>query len=61
MAQLWIENGLFVTMNDTNSVFRGHMVVTDDQITYIGEEAPTGLDEQAERLDGEACFYAGAY
>ncbi|WP_442956054.1 amidohydrolase [Paenibacillus sp. MMO-177] len=52
MAQLWIENGLFVTMNDANAVFRGHMVVTDNQITYIGAEAPSGLDEHVERLDG---------
>ncbi|WP_127494078.1 amidohydrolase [Paenibacillus glycanilyticus] len=52
MAQLWIENGLFVTMNDANEVFRGHMVVTDNRITYIGAEAPTGLDEQVERIDG---------
>ncbi|WP_373312724.1 amidohydrolase [Paenibacillus glycanilyticus] len=52
MPQLWIENGLFVTMNDANEVFRGHMVVTDNRITYIGAEAPTGLDEQVERIDG---------
>ncbi|GMK46177.1 N-ethylammeline chlorohydrolase [Paenibacillus glycanilyticus] len=52
MAQLWIENGLFVTINDANEVFRGHMVVTDNRITYIGAEAPTGLDEQVERIDG---------
>nr|WP_236013288.1 amidohydrolase [Paenibacillus glycanilyticus] len=39
-------------MNDANEVFRGHMVVTDNRITYIGAEAPTGLDEQVERIDG---------
>ncbi|MCR2802972.1 amidohydrolase [Paenibacillus soyae] len=40
MNQLWIENGLFVTMNDDRRTVKGHMVVTDDRITYIGEEAP---------------------
>lgn len=52
MKELWIENGLFVTMNETDAVFRGHMVVTDDRITYIGREAPTGLQDNAVKLDG---------
>lgn len=52
MKQLWIENGLFVTMNDVSKVIRGHMVVTDDRITYIGTEAPELIEPDVEKIDG---------
>lgn len=52
MNRLWIENGLFITMEKGVSSFRGHMVVTDDRITYLGEAAPNPLPENAQRLDG---------
>ncbi|RJX38477.1 amidohydrolase [Paenibacillus pinisoli] len=52
MTQLWIENGLFVTMDDEAKTIKGHMVVTDGVITYIGAEPPTGLSPEAEKLDG---------
>ncbi|MUT65441.1 amidohydrolase [Paenibacillus sp. NEAU-GSW1] len=54
MSQLWIENGLFITMNDSEAVLRGHMVVTDDRITYIGAEAPeqASLAPDVQRIDG---------
>jgi len=53
MSQIWIENGYFITMDDKNPTFKGHMVVTDDRITYVGEEAPSGLSEEVERVNGE--------
>lgn len=52
MSQIWIENGLFVTMDDANPTFKGHMVVTDDRITYIGTEAPEQLAEGVQKIDG---------
>ncbi|MEK3881411.1 amidohydrolase [Paenibacillus sp. PL2-23] len=54
MSQLWIENGLFVTMNDDSRTVQGHMVITDDRITYIGAEAPRveQLAPDARKLDG---------
>lgn len=50
MSQLWIKNGLFITMEE--QPFRGHMVVTDDIITYLGKEEPEVVGETAEKLDG---------
>ncbi|MFD1955692.1 amidohydrolase [Paenibacillus thailandensis] len=52
MGQLWIKNGLFVTMEEDKPAFRGHMVIADDRITYIGETAPNPAPEGAEQLDG---------
>jgi 5-methylthioadenosine/S-adenosylhomocysteine deaminase len=52
MSQIWIENGLFVTMDDANPTFKGHMVVTNDRITYIGTEAPVQLSEGVQKIDG---------
>ncbi|MFF2482204.1 amidohydrolase [Paenibacillus sp. NPDC058071] len=52
MSQIWIKNGLFITMDDAKPTVRGHMVVTDDRITYIGEAEPQGLSESVETLDG---------
>lgn len=52
MSQIWIENGLFITMDDANPSFQGHMVVTDDRITYIGTAVPTELTESVEKIDG---------
>ncbi|WP_338551681.1 amidohydrolase [Paenibacillus sp. KS-LC4] len=52
MSQIWIENGRFVTMEDGEHVLQGHMVVTDDRITYIGAEVPTGLQADVQKLDG---------
>ncbi|WP_141501466.1 amidohydrolase [Paenibacillus luteus] len=52
MSQIWIENGLFITMDDANPSFQGHMVVTDDRITYIGTAVPTELTESVVKIDG---------
>ncbi|WP_441942714.1 amidohydrolase [Paenibacillus sp. 2TAB23] len=52
MSQIWIENGLFITMDDAAPSFKGHMVVTDDRISYIGTEAPVGLSDVVEKIDG---------
>ena len=52
MSQIWIENGLFITMDDANPSFKGHMVVTNDRITYIGTEAPEQLSGDVQKIDG---------
>ncbi len=52
MSQIWIENGFFITMDDENPSFKGHMVVTNDRITYIGTEEPAFLDENIQKIDG---------
>ncbi|MFC4777605.1 amidohydrolase [Paenibacillus sp. GCM10023252] len=54
MSQLWIENGTFITMDEDVPVLTGHMVITDDKITYIGEAAPAPvqLQQDVTRLDG---------
>lgn len=52
MNQLWIKNGLFVTMDDTMPTVRGHMVITDDRITYIGAEVPNQLSPHTVIMDG---------
>lgn len=52
MSQIWIENGLFITMDNANMSFKGHMVVTNDRITYIGTGAPEGLSENVQKIDG---------
>ncbi|MGM0880426.1 MAG: amidohydrolase [Bacillota bacterium] len=52
MSQIWIENGLFITMDDAQPTFKGHMVVTDDRITYLGAEAPKQLAEGVQKMDG---------
>ncbi|MDQ0111492.1 amidohydrolase [Paenibacillus harenae] len=55
MSQLWIENGLFVSMDDSRISFKGHMVVTNDRITYLGEAAPvmpTDVAADARKIDG---------
>lgn len=53
MSQIWIENGLFVTMDDQQPLVRGHMVVEHDRITYIGELPPQPLPEHAEKMNGQ--------
>jgi len=45
MNRLWIENGTFVTMDDDRPFLKGHMVVEDDRIVYIGEEAPASAED----------------
>ncbi|MBD2869699.1 amidohydrolase [Paenibacillus arenilitoris] len=52
MSQIWIENGLFITMDETRPTLRGHMVVTDDRITYLGEEPPAMQAEGVQKVDG---------
>lgn len=54
MGQFWIKDGLFVTMNDEQPVVKGHMVVTNDVITYIGEAEPPQhlLEQNVEQISG---------
>ncbi|WP_231637643.1 MULTISPECIES: amidohydrolase [Bacillales] len=39
-------------MDDANPTFKGHMVVTNDRITYIGTAAPEQLSEDVQKIDG---------
>lgn len=57
MNRLWIENGTFVTMDDNQPLVKGHMVVENDRITYIGEAAPTPAPEGAERINGQGLVF----
>ncbi|WP_373864005.1 amidohydrolase [Paenibacillus agaridevorans] len=59
MKQLWIRNGLFVTMDDSTPVIKGHMVISNDAITYIGEQEPEpqSLSESVEKLDGKGLAF----
>lgn len=57
MKRLWIENGTFVTMDDNRPVLKGHMVVEDDTILYLSEEAPDPLPEGAERINGQGLVF----
>ncbi|MBW7473402.1 amidohydrolase [Paenibacillus oenotherae] len=57
MNRLWIENGTFVTMDESRPVVKGHMVIEQGQITYIGEQAPGPLAEGAERVDGKGLVF----
>ncbi|WP_028610572.1 amidohydrolase [Paenibacillus harenae] len=52
MSQIWIENGLFITMDDASPSIAGHMVVTNDRITYLGAEAPEQLESGVQKVDG---------
>ncbi|MCA0754373.1 amidohydrolase [Paenibacillus sp. N4] len=52
MNQIWIENGTFVTLDVSNHVIKGHMVVTGDRISYLGADAPQNLEEDVQKLDG---------
>ncbi|BBH20950.1 5-methylthioadenosine/S-adenosylhomocysteine deaminase [Paenibacillus baekrokdamisoli] len=57
MKRLWIENGIFVTMDDNRPVLKGHMVVEGDTILYLSEEAPDPLPEGAERINGQGLVF----
>lgn len=57
MNRLWIENGTFVTMDDKRPLLKGHMVVQNDRISYIGEEPPSPLPEGAKRIDGRGLLF----
>lgn len=57
MNQLWIENGTYVTMDESRPVIKGHMVVEDGKITYIGEQPPQPLPVAAERMDGKGLVF----
>nr|WP_233168081.1 amidohydrolase [Paenibacillus roseus] len=58
MSRLWIENGIFVTMDDEALVVRGHMVVENDLIVYIGADAPdASLTEGAQIINGKGQLF----
>ncbi|WP_339209642.1 amidohydrolase [Paenibacillus sp. FSL K6-3182] len=39
-------------MDDENPSFRGHMVVSDDRISYIGTAVPEQLSDTVQKIDG---------
>ncbi len=57
MSQIWINNGTFITMDDSKPQFQGHMVVQDDLIVYLGEKEPEGLEENVQKLDGSGLVF----
>lgn len=57
MSQIWIEDGLFVTMDNKQQVMKGHMVVTDSVITYIGEQKPESLQENVQKVKGNGLLF----
>lgn len=58
MSRLWVENGIFVTMNEDQPVVSGHMVIEDDRIVYIGGAAPElALTEGARVVKGAGKLY----
>ncbi|WP_168119116.1 amidohydrolase [Paenibacillus sp. HB172176] len=57
MNRLWIENGTFVTMDDAAPVLKGHMVIKDDRIVYLGAEAPQPVGEDVTKLDGSKLVF----
>ncbi|MFD2115922.1 amidohydrolase [Paenibacillus yanchengensis] len=54
MSQLWIKDGLFVTMNEQAEVIQGHMVVEDGVIVYLDKQTPpaTLLHSNVEKVNG---------
>lgn len=59
MSKIWVKNGAFLTMtSEKNPIIYGHMVVTDDKITYIGEAEPSVADvERAEIVNGNGLLF----
>lgn len=57
MTQIWIKDGLFVTMQDSQKIVAGHMVVNDGLISYIGEQAPDEIDETVEIVSGKGLLF----
>jgi 5-methylthioadenosine/S-adenosylhomocysteine deaminase len=57
MSKLWIENGVFVTMDSAKPVINGHLIMENDLIAYIGEQEPGQLAEGAERFNGKGFVF----
>lgn len=57
MTQILIKDGLFVTMQDTVKMVQGHMLVTNNLITYIGEDEPDNLEEDVEIIAGKGLVF----
>jgi len=57
MSQIWIENGYFVTMDQAQPLVKGHMVVTDAVITYIGEKVPVSLEADVQKVNGNGLLF----
>ncbi|CAM4217164.1 amidohydrolase [Paenibacillus tarimensis] len=57
MTKWWIEGGIFVTMASQEPVVKGHLVVENDRIVYIGAEHPGKLAEGATRISGSGLVF----
>nr|WP_144340771.1 amidohydrolase [Paenibacillus darwinianus] len=57
MKKRWIENGTFVTMDETQPVVKGHLVLEGDRIAYIGEAHPGALVDGADRMNGSGLVF----
>lgn len=59
MSRLWIKEGSFITMaSHQPELLRGHMVVEDGVIQYIGENEPAAsVQEQAEIINGQGLLF----
>ena len=57
MSQIWVKDGLFATMQQDVKLLEGHMVVTDNMISYIGAEAPVELQEDVEIVSGKGLVF----
>lgn len=57
MSKWMIENGTFVTMDETRPVVKGYLVVEDDKIVHLGEELPEGAEQIAEKVDGRRLLF----
>ncbi|MGF7049902.1 5-methylthioadenosine/S-adenosylhomocysteine deaminase [Paenibacillus sp. DS2015] len=51
-----IKNGTFAVSNSVQPVIRGYMVIEDDLITYIGEQAPP-VEQDIPVIDGTHLFF----
>lgn len=52
-----IKNGYFAVMNGEKSVISGVMVIEDDRIRYVGEQAPADLPADIETVDGKGLLF----
>ncbi|HEY2494322.1 MAG TPA: amidohydrolase [Paenibacillus sp.] len=51
-----IKNGTFAVLNSQQPVIRGYMLIEDDLITYIGEQAPP-VEQDIPVVDGTHLFF----
>ncbi|PYI54872.1 amidohydrolase [Paenibacillus flagellatus] len=57
MAKTLIRNGVFVTATDEAPIVRGNMIIENDKIAYIGEQAPDPSETFDDIVDGARKLY----